>query len=71
MSYGPDPHFALAEFEQAVPDRKVMGIAFVGSDGVTRVWLNNDVESIEQHAWVGDAFKAAAKQALNMTPGAA
>lgn len=70
MSYGPDPHFALSDFEQAVEDRKVLGVAFVGSDGTTRVWLHNDVVSVEEHAWVSERFAQAVTLALTMQDGA-
>lgn len=69
MIYGPDPHFALTEFDQAVPDRAVMGVAFVGSDGVVRVWLNNAIESRAQHEWVSRQFQEAAATALKMFQG--
>lgn len=68
MSFGTDPYFALAEFDQAVPDRRIMGLAFIGSDGVTRVWLHNDVATLKQIDDVADAFRDAATLAQKMLP---
>lgn len=59
--YGPDPQASLDTFED-----KPMVMVLLGSNATIRVWLSDQIETPEQHAWALEQYTKARDVLMNL-----